>query len=132
MAQFDLVGTRNYRRCRVLRGCIYTSRCRYMHMHMFRFCVLFFRKQFRLLKRTVRANTSRAHAHTKNENLKDMYSYTAHTSYPSCIPRPPPKRHSLSGAFRPFLGSDSGSTLATLRWDWLSPVPAPLTLHYTR
>jgi hypothetical protein len=73
MAQFDLVGTRNYRRCRVLRGCIYTSRCRYMHMHMFRFCVLFFRKQFRLLKRTVRANTSRAHAHTKNENLKDMY-----------------------------------------------------------
>ena len=79
MAQFDLVGTRNYRRCRVLRGCIYTSRCRYMHMHIFRFCVLFFRKQFRLLKRTVRANTSRAHAHTKNENVKDMYSYTAHT-----------------------------------------------------
>ena len=69
MAQFDLVGTRNYRRCRVLRGCIYTSRCRYMHMHMFRFCVLFFRKQFRLLKTERSAPTHRAHTLTQRTKI---------------------------------------------------------------
>ena len=72
MAQFDLVGTRNYRRCKVLRGCIYTSRCRYMHMHMFRFCVLFFRKQFRLLN--FKENGPRQHmshrAHTLTQRTK--------------------------------------------------------------
>jgi len=80
MAQFDLVGTRNYRRCRVLRGCIYTSRCRYMHMHMFRFCVLFFRKQFRLLKRTVRANTSPCHrARTRSHKERKFKRHVRHT-----------------------------------------------------
>ena len=40
----------------------------------------------------------------------------------------PPEATFPERRIRPFLGSDSGSTLATLRWDWVA-LASPSTLN---